>query len=46
MIGDELLPAEELMEERVCPECRGRCYDKYDNPCGTCYAEGIILVLP
>lgn len=32
---------DEVTETR-CPECRGRCYDKNDDPCEMCMGEGVI----
>lgn len=31
-----------IREITVCPQCRGRCEDKYGAPCGTCFGEGEI----
>ena len=30
------------VEETQCPECRGRCFDKHDEPCLVCLGEGVI----
>jgi hypothetical protein len=44
----ELELAEEDLKEtgepgsRTCPECRGRCEDKYGRPCDGCFGEGEI----
>ncbi len=33
-------------EERTCPECHGRAYDRSGLPCDFCYGEGVILIFP
>lgn len=30
----------ELRAVTPCPECRGRCEDKYGRPCEWCHGEG------
>ena len=32
-------------QETPCPECKGRCYDRNDDPCRGCHGEGVIIVL-
>lgn len=34
------------LEARTCPECRGQCYDRYDNPCDACFGEGVLDIMP
>ena len=43
---EELLPPDDDLVERVCPECQGQAYDRNDYPCRFCHAEGVILVFP